>query len=153
MNQAGENDKDRHLHRVCASLFALNPQATPLTHRVRYLQIICPGVPHTVKVRDDQISAKYSRPCCSDHKTVTTKQWSWNSKSHLQASVKPMPVSEFLFGWEFRFTPLASRVLLSHWALTQVIARHQWSFCATRCSNLSVGLHPKGDGLVGEVAR
>lgn len=135
MNQAGKNDKDRHLPRVCASLFALNPQATPLTHRVHCLQIICPGVLHPVKVHDDQINAKYSRPCCSDHKTVTTKQWSHNAKSHLQASVNPMPISEFLFGWEFRFTPLASRVLLSHWALMQVIARHQWSFCATQITD------------------
>lgn len=59
------------------------------------------------------------------------------------ASVNPVPVSEFLFVWEFRFTPLASRVLLSHWALMQVIARHQLSFRATRCSDLSVGLNPK----------
>lgn len=58
-----------------------------------------------------------------------------------------MPVSEFLLGWEFRFTPLASRVLLSHWALMQVIARHQFSFRATRCSDLSVDLNPKGDSL------
>lgn len=68
------------------------------------------------------------------------------------ASVNPVPVSEFLFGGEFRFTPLASRVLLSHWALMQVIARHQLSFRATRCRDLSVGLNPKGDSLWEELA-
>lgn len=71
------------------------------------------------------------------------------SKPHLQASVNPVPVSGFLFGWGFRFTPLALRVLLSHQALMQAIARHQLSFRATRYSDLSVGLNPKGDSLAG----
>lgn len=108
-----------------------------------------PWSPASGKTHIDQTNEKYSRPCCSEplsylaemHHRATikghhlghrlwppsliTKQGSHISMPHLQSSMKTMPVSGFLFGWESCVASLALQILLSHWELMRVTARYQ----------------------------